>query len=154
MPSATVTQRPLAGRLSAYALSAVLALTGMTATATPARADDDLFKVLAAATFIAILYTAAQAPRDRRGPPRTCMGHSCYRPMPLPARCEVEIRDRQHGRQLYYGQRCLHRAGIDTRRLPWWCEATLRTQNATRVLYRADCLAREGFGPRGRGHHW
>ena len=153
MSSATASPRPLAGRLSACALSAVLALTGVTATATPARADDDLLKVLAAATAIAILYSATRSHRDDRGP-RKCMGQRCYRPAPLPVRCQVEIRDRHHGRQLYYGQRCLHRAGIDTRRLPWWCEATLRTQNATRVLYRADCLAREGFGPRGKGRHW
>lgn len=143
--------RPFVSLVAAVAMTAA----GIGASATPARADDELARLLAGAAGIVILYALLdQGRRDRSvaSPPGPgCKGSHCRPPNvhpvhpALPAHCALQITDRQHGRNVYYGRRCLRQAGVPIWTLPQRCEAQLRARNVTRVLYRADCLARAGF---------
>lgn len=162
MPPLDAPLRRLAGLVPALAM----ALAGMTAIPAPARADDELARLLAGAAGIVILYSLLdRAQRDRpvtSHPVPHCTGycpppHIVRPPVPrLPAHCAIQITDRQHGRNVYYGRRCLRQAGVDIRHLPPRCEAELRTRNVRRTLYRADCLGRAGFRthPPHPGRHW
>lgn len=158
--SATV--RPFVSLVAAVAMAAA----GIGGTATPARADDELARLLAGAAGIVILYALLdQGRRDRpvASPPAPGCRGNCpprygkpHHP-PLPARCAIQITDRQHGRNVYYGRQCLRQSGFAVRHLPQRCEAQLRARNVTRVLYRADCLAHAGFRthhPPHPGRHW
>jgi hypothetical protein len=124
--------------------AAALAVSGLAASATPARANDDLVRLLAGATAIVIIAHALRDRDDRR----THRHVQRYQPLPpvaLPRHCAIEIRSRDHGRRTYFGADCLRDAGIRTWRLPDRCEATLRTNRGSRTVYDADCLRRAGY---------
>jgi hypothetical protein len=146
-------------RLASLAAAAAVALAVITASATPARADDDLRRFLAGAAGLVVLYAildnnrrAQAAPPHRGGwnPPR----HG--RAAVLPARCAVDVRVRGGGSQTFYGERCLRQAGLNTRQLPARCEVTLRNRQGQRTAFSEACLVRAGYrvqGGRG-GRHW
>lgn len=155
---------PLARILTSTAAAAALALSGLAVSAAPARAGDDLIKFLAGATALVIIGTALSDRSDRRThrhdwhgrrhDHRTPRGNYRGRPIVLPHHCAIEIDARNRARQVYYGERCLSNAGIQTWRLPRQCEATLRAHRRSETVYPAECLRREGFRVSERGRRW
>lgn len=133
--------RRLFPSLTATLAAAALALAGVTASAAPARADDQLIRFLAGATALVILFTALDSSSKSKSKP--C--RNCYTPQPLPGVCAVEISAQGHGRQVYYGKDCLAQRGVNTARLPRQCEATVRSHRQTRQVYSASCLRSYGY---------
>ncbi len=145
----TAAPKPTAMRKFTTALSALaLALAGMTAAAAPARANDDVAKLLFGAATLFIIGKAISDANAQQNRPPVAQGHGRpyspgygqggqHRPRPavLPARCEIRI-----GRgQSYYGERCLQREGYNGR-LPQQCATQIRTDRGTRIAYEATCL--------------
>lgn len=155
---------PLARILTSTVAAAAIALSGLAASATPARAGDDLVKFLAGATALVVIGAALSDRSDRRthrrdwrGPRhehRNPRGDYRGRPIVLPHHCAVEIDARNRARQVYYRERCLTQAGIQTWRLPRHCEATMRAHRRSETVYPAECLRREGFRVTDKGRRW
>lgn len=148
---------PLARIFTSTVAAAALALSGLAAAATPARADDDLVKFLAGATALVIIGTALSNSSDRRvyrSDRRNPRGDYRGRPIVLPRHCAIEIDARNRARQVYYQEHCLNQAGIQIWRLPRHCEATLRAHRRRETIYPAECLRREGFHVSENGRRW
>ncbi len=118
----------------------------------PARASDDLGRILAGAAGIAILYGILQSERRSRAhaapaPAHKHRGHAVphRRPAVLPARCAVELRGRGQRSDMLYRARCMAQAGVDLRRLPQRCAVAVRGQHRERTAYSGACLARAGW---------
>ncbi len=147
-------------RLTATLAAGAVALGALAAGTSPANASDrDLLRFLAGAATIAII---AKAARDRdRGraeaaplPQPVRPGHQTrpgqHRPpqhaqVRLPAQCADRYRVRGQGVMTYYGERCLRRAGVDTRVLPNSCRQQVQTQSGPRLAYQGACLQQAGF---------
>ena len=127
---------------SALAAAAV-AITGMTAAPTPAKADDDLIKFLLGATALAIVVQGVKSGRAQAHVPQLA-------PNVLPAHCAeaLHIRDRTVS---VYNAQCLNAAHV--RNLPAQCHEVVRTNHGNRGVYRARCLTRAGFAEGGGGGH-
>jgi hypothetical protein len=142
-----------ARRFTAAVAAAAIALAGMTATAVPARAqNNDAAKILFGLTALAIIGAAiananqpppAAHPVHPVRPPQH--GHvqrpphpvHPHRPAPavhLPAHCEIRT-----GQGSFYGARCLLRAGYEGP-LPQACARDIRTERGWRVVYDGACL--------------
>ncbi len=144
---------PLFRRLAGLSAAAAVGLAGITAGASPARADEDLTRFLAGAAGLVAIYAILDSNRRAQpAPPQRGRGWQQQQHRPsavLPARCAVEVRTRGQGRQVFYGERCLRQAGINTRRLPNRCEVTLRARQGQRSAFSEACLVRAGYRVRG-----
>jgi hypothetical protein len=156
--------RRFTGAVAALALT----LAGLTAAATPARANnDDLARFVIGATTLFIIGKAIQdSQRHQHRPPPAYHPvkpvnpghahrpdyrpevHRPHRPEPryLPAACEIRV-GRNGGS--YYPERCLRREGV-VAGLPQRCAVRIEGRNGTRIAYEGDCLRRAGFDDRRR----
>lgn len=129
--------------LSIPLLSTALALSPMAAT--PARANDDLGKILAGVALLAIIGSAvsnSQASSPPPAPAHPPRGHAAKRP--LPQECRHDVRDR--GRTItVYGKQCLQRNVRGRVRLPDICEREMSVFGRDRDVYTAHCLRRHGW---------
>lgn len=142
--------RPLSKSLTAGALAVTLALTGMTATASPAAANGHRNNgAEAAAIFggLLLLYGLSQAGRNSgdRGQPRVVQPP---RPQPVhrvaPARCFIQGHD-NYGQFRGYRQRCMQQHAQNTHLLPSNCLRHVWTDRGQRTIYTARCLTNNGW---------
>ena len=148
LPAANERTRPMdftfAGirrSLTSTLAAAAVALTGMTAAPTQARADDDLIKFLLGATALAIVVQGVKSGNARVHVPQQA-------PNVLPAHCAETLRIRDRNVSVYNAH-CLNNAHL--RGLPDQCHEVVRTNHGNRGVYRARCLTRNGF-VEGGGH--
>lgn len=128
-------------RLTALLAAAALALAGMVAAPSPARAsDDDLVRFLLGAAAVAVILRAI----DGQG-----RGHYIDH-WTLPADCLETMRVRGRTVDVYH-RGCLSRAGYTD--LPGHCQVNLNTDRGRRTGYEALCLYNAGYRTEGRGHY-
>lgn len=149
---------PSGRRFVATLAAAALALAGMTAAATPARAQGDEFaRILFGAVTLAIVGSViANATQQRPAPPAPPVWHPrppvhppvvhppVVQPRPpvqnwLPAHCEIRV-----GGRSYFGETCLMRAGF-AQRLPPSCARQVQTHRGWRIAYDGQCLRQAGW---------
>ncbi len=138
--------RPIARTLTAALLALGLGLGGVTASATPARANND--EVVAIIGGLIALYAIGQAIQNQnrsenRGRAST---HRPHRPQPLvaPARCFIEGQDR-NGYYRGYVRRCMQNNVARPAALPQQCLRRVETHRGPRMIYRGRCLAQNGW---------
>ena len=142
--------------VAAVLLSAVLALAGISATATPAAANGHRNGgAEAAAIFggLLLLYGLSQANRNN-----TITRHA---PAPIPLTGTIHQPPRQHlrfapgkcaiqgwgghGHYSGYRARCLENSVANPRLLPGQCLYSVWTENGQRRIYDSHCLSRNGW---------
>ncbi|QBY01819.1 hypothetical protein E2K80_14700 [Rhodophyticola sp. CCM32] len=138
--------RVLPKTFTAAALSLALALTGVAATPTTARADsEDAAAVIAGIIALYAIGRAVDRRNDRRDeraavvPPRP---HHNARV--APARCFRELNTR-NGQVRGYGARCMQNHVRRPGLLPPQCIRQVQTHRGNRNLYRGRCLVRNGW---------
>lgn len=154
--------RPFTKTLTATALAITLALTGITATASPAAANGHRNNngANAAAVFggLLLLYGLSQADRggsrgnlsvthQPRHTPRITHQprHDPHRfSRVAPSRCFVEGRDR-NGHFRGFGHRCMQNHAQNTHLLPRNCLRHVWTDRGQRTIYGGRCLADNGW---------
>lgn len=139
-PSAAHRVRALSRRLTLIIAAGALALTAVSATARPARADtEDLLRFLAGAIVIgAIVHAIDDNSRPRYQGQRV-----------LPDDCLEVFRIRGQQVQSYNAQ-CLRHAGYSG--LPEYCYRDFGWHGRNRGGYVADCLYDAGYRRQGHGH--
>lgn len=155
------TRRPAPHRkFIAFILCLSLAITGFSAA--PARADEDVAKVLAGIAALAIIGKVIHDRRDdRRAAPVTrqhVTRQPVYTPPPaiqprplpprvarydLPGQCLREFRG-YSGRKLL-GERCLQNSYRHTASLPRDCRVTFWNGRKNKTAYKSRCLMRQGY---------
>lgn len=138
----------------AFVLCLSLAITGFSAA--PARAGDDVAKVLAGLAALAIIGAAINDRRDERKAHVTrrpaYTPPPAYQPRPLPPRvarydlpgkCRREFRG-YSGRNLM-GARCLQRNYRFSAGLPQQCRVTFWNNGRNTAAYKPRCLKRQGY---------
>lgn len=138
--------------LLAATLSVAVALTGMTMTATPARADNDDAAAIIAG--IIALYAIGRA-IDNRNDNRAVTRGNAHRPRAAapvhrnprvaPARCFVQGRTVRGDNYRGYGARCMQNNVARPALLPQQCLVRLRTPQGRRNVYGGRCLAQNGW---------
>jgi len=142
-------------RIMAGVVALAMAVTVVTASAMPTRADersDNLAKALAAIAIIGIIAHEAGKNRDDdrpyrpqpHNPPRPPQPHPepAYKPR-VPAACAIEI-ESGHRVVTVYPARCLRNAGF-TYRLPERCARNIRIYGRPDRIYTEQCLREAGF---------
>jgi len=132
--------RRVTRRLSMLLAIGSLILTGMIATAAPARAQnsEDIVRFLLGAAAVAVIIRAID---DNHRP-------TYIAPRVLPDSCLETARVDRRMVEIY-NARCLSRAGYHS--LPQRCEVNLRTDRGRRTGYEAQCLYRAGYSPERHG---
>ncbi|MGL6210077.1 MAG: hypothetical protein ACRC14_09640 [Paracoccaceae bacterium] len=161
----TSTVRP-ARRVLAAVTACAMALSVITTSVAPARADnnDDLAKALAAIAIIGIIAHQANKDRDHAPAPEPI-----YHPHPkppvhhphpkppvyhgprVPAACAIQI-EGNRGDRTFFAGRCLRERGFDYR-LPGHCAREIRYYGQKDRIYSERCLREAGFQI-GRGRDW
>ena len=148
--------RKLPPSLFAVALSGVIALGAMTASAGPARADSrDAASILSGVIALYAIGRAIELSNNGRAPrqaPHVSVTRTHpHAPAPAhppalvaPARCFVEGQDR-NGYFRGYGRRCMQNHTARPRLLPQACLTTVHTQRGPREIYAGRCLANNGW---------
>lgn len=137
----------------ALILAASVAITGMSAA--PARADNDVGKVVAGIAVLGLLGAALHRhnTRDRRREQVTRPYHPqpAPRPLPpqvsrydLPAQCVKYFPNFRDGRSLV-GKNCLNRNYSYVHALPQSCKVTFWNGNKNRTAYKPRCLKNHGY---------
>lgn len=124
-------------RLTMIVAAGAMALTGIAASATPARSDtgEDLLRLFLGIAAVAVVVRAID---ESRRPPSD-LGRWV-----LPDACMETVRVR--GRTVdVYNARCLQRAGMHG--LPHRCETNMRTDRGQRRGFVAQCLYEAGYRP-------
>lgn len=147
--------RPIARSLTAAALALGISLGAVTASATPARANnDEIAAIIGGLIALYALGRAAQAD-DNRGipldrviePPRRA-DPPRHRPHPqrlvAPARCFIEGHDR-NGYFRGYVRRCMQRNVERPAALPQNCLRRVETHRGPRMIYGGRCLFQNGW---------
>lgn len=145
--------RPLSKTLTAGALAVTLALTGITATATPAAANGHRNNqgAEAAAIFggLLLLYGLSQAGRNngnRHNPP--AIHQPRPQPQPVhrvaPQRCFIQGYD-NNGQYRGYRYRCMQQHAQNAHLLPQSCLRQVWTDRGQRTIYGGRCLANNGW---------
>lgn len=130
----------------AIVLSAALAVTGVSAV--PARADNDVGKVIAGVAVLGLLGAALHRhnTRDRRRQqvmqPKPIPQH--FRKYDLPARCVRYFPNYSHEENLV-ARGCLRKNYQYEASLPRQCRVTFWNGNAHRTGYRPRCLTKRGY---------
>lgn len=153
--------RPIARTFTAGALAIGLALGGVTASASPARASND--EIAAIIGGLIALYALGQAvqndgdrgipldrvidPPRRADPPRR-IDPPRHRPQPhrlvAPARCFIDGQDR-NGYFRGYVRRCMQRNAERPAALPQHCLRRVETHRGPRMIYGGRCLFENGW---------
>ncbi|WP_071674405.1 hypothetical protein [Nioella nitratireducens] len=162
--------KSLPKRVAALGLAATIAVTGVAASSSPARADNDnLLRFLGGAAAIAIIAGAVEANRNTRHhghtyvpaqPPVTRYGYGYgYTPPPpppvpvpllpnrrltLPGSC-FNWFEGPNGRVRGFGAHCLYQHGNGYASLPNSCRDEVFTYHGWRDVYDAQCLYRHGY---------
>jgi hypothetical protein len=139
--------RRIARNLAAAGLALSLALGAVTASATPARANNN-DEVVAIIGGLIALYAIGQAIQnsERRDTPSRNHGHRPHRPQHLiaPARCFIEGRDR-NGYYRGYVRRCMQNNVTRPAALPRQCLRRVETHRGPRLIYGGRCLFQNGW---------
>lgn len=138
----------------AFVVCLSLAITGFSAV--PARADEDVAKVLAGLAALAIIGAAIKDSRDNdrkdyvsRQPNYT---PPAYKPRPvpsrvarydLPAKCQREYRG--FGDRKLLSNSCLQKNYRHAARLPQQCRVTFWNGKRNKTAYKSRCLTRQGY---------
>jgi len=158
--------RHLSKTVTAGALAVTLAVTGITASATPAAANGHRNNngAEAAAIFggLLLLYGLSQANRNnqvtRNAPVRPVVPQAVphvvpqwqYQPLPqpvyrvAPARCSIEGYNGNR-RVLGYRYNCMQSLATNAHLLPSHCLRNVWTDRGQRTIYGANCLANNGW---------
>jgi hypothetical protein len=140
----------------AFVLAASIAITGLSAA--PARANDDVAKLLAGLAVLGILGVAINKERHksrtvtRRAPePDVTPLHPRPRPLPrrvarydLPGKCLRYFPAFRNGRDLV-GQRCLRNNYRHVNALPQQCRVTFWNGRHNKTAFKPRCLRRNGY---------
>lgn len=141
----------------ALILSLSLAVTGFSAV--PARADEDVAKVIAGLALLGIIGAAINDRRDDHRPavthnrPNHGHGGQGYgnRPLPsgvarydVPAQC-LRVFPRYSQSQKLLGQGCLRKNYRHANRLPHSCKVTFWNGRKHKTGYRPGCLRKNGY---------
>ncbi len=141
--------------LAVASVSTAVALGGITATATPAQADnEDLRRFLGGAAALIVLGAIINEHNDRRDPPHYS-GHPRPHPHPQPNRhdtpsliapsaCFHMFRG-PHGNHRAFGVHCMHDNVRHVNLLPSSCIERVFTYQGWRQVYDAQCLRRHGW---------
>lgn len=138
---------------SAAALSLTVALTSLSATATPARANDDIAKVLFGALAIGIIAHGISNANENNQvvvTPTRNNNANAHRPnrrhaQRIPARCATEARIGNRNRvATIYRRGCLRRAGIRTANAES-CQRSGRINGRNINYFTTRCLRRSGY---------
>lgn len=139
---------------SAFALSGLIALGALSASAVPARADNrDVARILGGVIALYAIGRAIELNNNTRAarqvphvPVTRAQPHVPAPPPALvaPARCFVEGRD-HNGYFRGYGRRCMQNNTAHPRQLPQACLTTVHTQRGPREIYAGRCLANNGW---------
>lgn len=134
-------------QFTAMVVSAALAATSFTAT--PARADEDVFKVLGGLVVLGILANQIEKNKDRRDARQTTRNTTVYtRPVApkvvkrAPSRC-VREQWTHRGTREVYGARCMQRHART--QLPQACLRQNQTNSGPRYFYAPRCLRQNGW---------
>ncbi len=135
-----------------------IALVATSFTAAPARADEDVFKVIAGLVVIGALANAANKKRDRERARAAQVNRRVEHPTPLyqknrratridrarvaPQRCIREQWTHRGNRQVY-GARCMQRHA--QAQLPQTCLRQNQTNSGPRYFYAPRCLRQQGW---------
>lgn len=144
--------------LAAGLISLVVAVTGVTAAPTPARADQDAAAIIAGIIALYAIGRAIEERNDDRAaqqsaarpralgePHRGVRGGRGHRNLRVaPARCFREL-DTPRGYVRGYGARCMERNVPRPALLPDRCIRRVHTYRGVRNLYGGRCLARNGW---------
>ena len=132
--------------LTVLGLCASLALGAVTASATPARANND--DAVAIIGGLIALYAIGQAIQNSNGNVTASrnFNHRPHRPNRLvaPSRCFIQGRD-QNGPYRGFLRNCTRNNVARPALLPNNCLRRVETQRGTRNIFRARCLARNGW---------
>ncbi len=136
--------------LAAAVLSLAVAAGGLTATATPARADtEDVLGVLAGLAALyaigRVIHENRDRPQDVRSPgrPNPNAGHGPRRV--APARCFRDGHDVHGNYYRGYGARCMQNNVRRPGALPPQCIRQVQTHRGWRNIYGGRCLAQNGW---------
>lgn len=136
--------------VSAIALSLTIFVTSLTATAAPARADEDVAKVLAGLALLGII--AATVKANKEPEPVARGNHRAHRPHVTPRRSERRkvaprrcLRDQwtHRGVRQVYGAGCLRNTA--QAKPPRACLRDARTNSGPRRFYTKRCLRKHGW---------
>lgn len=134
--------------LTAAGLSLTIALSAVTVSASPARADsDDAARLIGGLIALYAIGQALQSSAEAH-PPRHTQPRRNLRV--APARCFIEGRDR-NGYFRGYRARCMERHVARPRLLPDECLRRVRTENGPRQIYGGRCLTHNGWVREARG---
>lgn len=128
-------------RLTSMTAALALAVGLFASSAAPARASDDMAKLLFGATALAIIAGAVHADNKRRVAPRhhyDPQPRRHYRAAVLPHNCKITVQAGHRTQQAYRG-RCLQRAGLHN--LPGQCVVG----QWKGAVYGARCLGQFGY---------
>ncbi|OUS34749.1 hypothetical protein A9Q94_15285 [Rhodobacterales bacterium 56_14_T64] len=138
----------------AFVLAASIAITGFSAA--PARADEDVAKLLAGLAVLGILGVAINRDRHRnnhvtRAPADPVIVHPQPRPLPprvarydLPGKCLRNFPAFQNGKNLM-GQKCLQKNYRHANSLPQQCRVTFWNGRRHKNAFKPRCLRRNGY---------
>lgn len=138
-----------------------IALVATSFTTAPARADEDVFKVIAGLAVIGALANAANKSRDRKRERAAQVNRQAQQPTPLyqnnrqvnrikrikrakvaPQRCASDQWTHRGTRQVY-GARCMQRHA--RAQLPQSCLRQNQTNSGPRYFYTPRCLRQQGW---------
>lgn len=145
--------------LSAVAISSLLAVTSLTASATAARADGrDVAGVLLGLGALYVVGRAIQERRDERragaavaapapaAPPRQSSTPRRNAALVAPAQCFVQGTDQvTHQRYRGYIARCMQNNVVRPGSLPPQCITRVTTHRGVRNIYQGRCLRHNGW---------
>ncbi|GAA0296696.1 hypothetical protein [Rhodovulum strictum] len=132
-------------------LAASIALTPVAAA--PARAADDLAKILLGAAAVYVIVDKLESNRRSANRVETNQAAGWYGPRGhdrhrvIPASCVRSV-DTRRGSERIVTERCLRNEGI--RRLPDRCEISVRGPRGSVDAYRLSCLQNAGYRVEGR----
>lgn len=134
--------------LSAIGLSLTIFLTSLTATAAPARADEDIGKILAGLALLGILAATIDSKNDERVTRATPHRPKKVTPRPVPVR-KVAPRRCLRDQWTHRGVRQVYAAGcmrhVSKFAPPRNCLREARTNSGPRRFYTSRCLRKHGW---------
>lgn len=143
---------PLAKSVASATLAVSIALGSITASATPARANND--EIAAVLGGIVALYVIGKALQGRQSDvavsrsgthrPHTHAPRPRHQPLVAPARCFVDGRD-AGGYYRGYVRRCMQNNVARPDALPQQCLRRVETSRGPRMIYAGRCLFQNGW---------
>ncbi len=150
----SVSHPKLHRKFIAFVLATSLAITGFSAA--PARADEDVAKIIAGLAVLGLLGAAINRDRHRsdyvaRAPTNPVIVHPQPRPLPprvarydLPGKCLRNFPAFRGGRNLM-GQKCLQKHYRHARALPQQCRVTFWNGRRHKNAFKPRCLRQNGY---------